>query len=85
MLDYGGQLGLDTAALKSCMAAPETKAELERRFNEGVALKVANTPTVFVNGRRLVGGDRQTLEQFIQFELAATGPSRTPSAPQKQP
>jgi protein-disulfide isomerase len=81
MLDFGTQLGLDVAALRTCMAAPETRAALEASVQEGIALKVANTPTVFVNGRRLVGGDRQTLEQFIQYELAATAPkqSRAPT------
>ncbi len=75
MLDYGTQLGLDTGAMKTCMSDAATTAALQKSVEEGLALKVANTPTVFVNGRRLVGGDRQTLEQFIQFELAATGAS----------
>jgi protein-disulfide isomerase len=74
-LHYGSQLGLDTAAMKSCMADGSTTEAIQRLVQEGLALKVANTPTVFVNGRRLVGGDRQSLEQFIQFELAVAGGS----------
>jgi protein-disulfide isomerase len=71
VLEQGASLGLDQAAFKACMAAPETKAAVERSIQEGIDLKIANTPTVFVNGRRLVGGDRESLEQYIQFELAA--------------
>jgi len=33
-------------------------------------LGVESTPTFFINGRPMVGGDRQTLEQTIRFELA---------------
>jgi protein-disulfide isomerase len=72
IMEQSAALGLDQAAFKGCMIAPETKALVARSMAEGVDLKIANTPTVFVNGRRLVGGDRETLEQFIQFELAAT-------------
>lgn len=83
MLEQAAALGLDQDAFKTCVAAPETKQEVEASVQEGIALKVANTPTVFVNGRRLVGGDRESLEQYIQFELAATesktAPSRKPT------
>jgi protein-disulfide isomerase len=33
-------------------------------------LEVTSTPTIFVNGRRIVGADAATIERFIQFELA---------------
>jgi protein-disulfide isomerase len=32
-------------------------------------LEVTSTPTVFVNGRRMVGADPATLEQYIKYEL----------------
>ena len=72
IIEQAAALGLDQANFKTCMAAPETKALVDRSIAEALDLKVANTPTVFVNGRRLVGGDRESLEQYIQFELAAT-------------
>jgi protein-disulfide isomerase len=84
MLEQATALGLDQAAFKACMAARDTKQAVESSVQEGIDLKVANTPTVFVNGRRLVGGDQQTLEQFIQFELAATEHKPAP-APAKKP
>jgi protein-disulfide isomerase len=36
-----------------------------------VALAVTSTPTVYINGRPLVGGDVETLDRIIDFELAA--------------
>jgi len=35
---------------------------------------VNSTPTVFVNGRRLVGADPHLLEQYINYELAQQKP-----------
>lgn len=62
--------GLNADAFKSCMASPEAKAAVDRDHAEGVALAINSTPTVFVGGRPLVGGDKTTLEQYIKFELA---------------
>jgi hypothetical protein len=42
--------------------------------DEGKAVQISSTPTVFVNGRPVIGGDENTLEQYIQFEL---GPQET--------
>lgn len=57
-------------ALHSCMTAPETKAAVEADMTEGKALGVDSTPTFFINGRPFVGGDRQTFEQIIRFDLS---------------
>ena len=72
VVERGVAAGYDAGAFKVCMANPAMKAEVDKSAAEGVALKVANTPTVFVNGRRLVGGDRDGLTQFIDYELART-------------
>ncbi len=69
MQDYAAQSALDPNALKACMAAPETKSEVEKSMTEGESLHIVNTPTIFVNGRRLIGPDAATLQQFIQYEL----------------
>jgi len=70
VLQQGVAAGYDEASFKACMADPAMKAEVEKSVTEGDKLKIANTPTVFVNGRRLVGGDRQALVQYIDYELA---------------
>jgi protein-disulfide isomerase len=79
MVDLAGQAGLDTNVFTACMASPRANQAVMENVKEGQALKVANTPTVFVNGRRIIGGDRGLLEQYIQYELA----TQSPSAPSK--
>jgi protein-disulfide isomerase len=71
MLEVTGQAGVDPVDFKACMVAPETKAAVQKDVAEGQAVKIANTPTVFVNGRRVVGGDPQILRQYIDYELSA--------------
>ncbi len=71
MLDFAARVGLDSAAFKTCLASKDTSEALTRSIEEAKDLKIANTPTVFVNGRRMIGADRQILEQYILFELAA--------------
>lgn len=72
MQDYATQSGLDPDVLKVCMAAPETKSEVEKSMAEGELLHIVNTPTIFVNGRRLIGPDAATLQQFIRYEVNAS-------------
>jgi len=69
MLDYAGQSGLDAEAFKSCMASPEAGAAVNASRANGQQLDVNSTPTVFVNGRRIVGADAHLLEQYINYEL----------------
>lgn len=70
MTDYAGQSGLDADAFKACMAGPEAGAAVNASRANGQLLDVNSTPTVFVNGRRLVGADPHLLEQYINYELA---------------
>jgi protein-disulfide isomerase len=70
MTDFAGKAGLNVDGFKSCMAGPDAAAAVDASRANGVQLEVTSTPTIFVNGRRLVGADAHTLEQFIQYELA---------------
>ena len=70
MTDYADQSGLDVDALKGCMASPEAGAAVNASHANGEKLEVSSTPTVFVNGRRMVGADEHLLEQYINYELA---------------
>ncbi len=69
MLDYAGQSGLDADTFKTCMAGPEAGAAVDASRANGQQLDVNSTPTVFVNGRRMVGADAHLLEQYINYEL----------------
>jgi protein-disulfide isomerase len=69
MMDYAGQSRLDTDTFKSCMASPEAAEAVNASHANGQLLEVNSTPTVFVNGRRIVGADPHLLEQYINYEL----------------
>ena len=71
LMDFAKAAGLNGDAFKACMASPEAEKVVAANHDEGVALGVNSTPTVYINGRPLVGGDAPTLEQYINFELAA--------------
>src|SRR5215472_13911554 len=61
MVDYASQAGLNGDAFKACMAGPEAPAAIEASRANGMTVEVQSTPTVFVNGRRMVGADARTL------------------------
>jgi protein-disulfide isomerase len=69
MVDFAGQAGLNQDAFKSCMASPEAGAAVDASRNNGMLLEVGSTPTIFINGRRLVGVDSRLIEQYIKYEL----------------
>jgi protein-disulfide isomerase len=70
MADFAAAAGLNPDAFKACMASPEAGAAVDASRANGQQLEVGSTPTVFVNGRRLVGADPRLLEQYIKYELA---------------
>jgi len=73
MVDYASQSGLDADAFKGCLASPEAGAAVNASHANGEKLEVTSTPTVFVNGRRMVGADANLLQQYINYELAKVG------------
>jgi protein-disulfide isomerase len=78
LISYTAQAGIDPEVFKSCMSSPEAKAAVDASHKEGEAVNVTSTPTVFVNGHPLVGGDKATLEQYIKFELSAASSATAP-------
>lgn len=85
MLRIAAEAGLDTGALASCVAEPATLDKLKAQIHEGSAAGVKGTPTVFINGKRVV-----RLNDFIALvdkESARLGlpPLPRPEPPQAQP
>ena len=76
MGDFATQSSLNPDVFKACMASPEAAAAVDASRANGQKLEVTSTPTVFVNGRRLVGADPHVLEQYIQYELAQQQPAK---------
>ncbi len=71
LVGFASQAGLDADAFKACMSSPEAAKAVDDNHQQGLDLGINSTPTVFVNGRPLPGGDITTLEQYIDFDLAA--------------
>lgn len=70
MLDYAGKAGLNVDTFKACMASPEAAAAVNANIENGKLLEVNSTPTLFVNGRRLVGADPHAVQRYIDYDLA---------------
>ncbi len=71
LVSYAAQSGLDADVFKQCLASQEAKQSVAADHAQGEILNITSTPTVFVNGRTVVGGDKPTLEQLIRFEQQA--------------
>ena len=65
------KLNLDT--FKACMSSEDAKKFVETERAEGAELGVNSTPTIYVNGRPVVGGDPNLTQQFIQYEVNTHG------------
>jgi protein-disulfide isomerase len=59
------------------MASPEPGAAIDASRANGQLLEVSSTPTIFVNGRRMVGADQSVLEQYINYELTQQKTAKT--------
>lgn len=70
VVDFTGQNALNADTLKACMAGPQAAAEVDASIANGNLLEVRSTPTIFVSGRRVVGADPHTIQQYIDYELA---------------
>jgi protein-disulfide isomerase len=68
---FAKDAGLDSDTFKACLSSPDAEKAVNANRAEGVALEVNSTPTVFINGRPIVGGDAESLIRLIDFELAA--------------
>ena len=74
--EFAAQANLDKDAFKSCLSSKEGKDAVENNHREGESLNVNSTPTVFINGRPVAGGDKATIIQYLTYE---SGPTTTPT------
>jgi protein-disulfide isomerase len=69
-------VGLDAQKISTCAASPETDARIKKSQALGATLDVNETPTVFINGRRVPGIANipyDNLKQLVQFEIDHAG------------
>jgi protein-disulfide isomerase len=74
--EYATTAGLDSTKLAACAVEPDTEARVKKSLQLGQSLDVNETPTVFINGRRVRGiGDipYEQLKALVQFEIDHAG------------
>ena len=68
--DFAKDLGLDTAALKSCVESGRMQSLVKADRAHAEQLQVNSTPTLFINKHRLVGSQPEgDLVRLIRQEL----------------
>jgi protein-disulfide isomerase len=68
--EWAKTAGIEPVQFSACLDDKSAVAEVERSMAEGRALGVNSTPTLFVNGRRLVGqAPWQQMKQIIEHEI----------------
>jgi protein-disulfide isomerase len=73
---FATAVGLDGSKVAACAATPETEARVKKSLDLGQALDVNETPTVFINGRRVkaIGSiSYDQLKALVQFEIDHAG------------
>ncbi len=66
---YATDLGLDVSAVKAAISQNKFGAKFERDRRDGQTLGVRQTPTIFVNGKRLPRLTEASLKVLIDDEL----------------
>ncbi len=71
VLEFAKGKELDALQLERCIDTKATEAEVDRSVAEAKELAVTGTPTLFVNGRQLIGPSTQwpNLRQVIDYEI----------------
>ncbi len=62
LIQYAKELGLDTAAFTSSLDQKKHAGQIEQDKQLAVRMDLYNTPTFFINGRKIVG--ERTFEQL---------------------
>ena len=75
---YGGELGYDAAAVKSCIESGKFTEAVRADQQEGLQIGVSGTPTFFIDGQPFVGA--QPIDNFRQaIALVSQGKSIVPT------
>ena len=73
--EYAGELGLDDAAFATCLDEGRYAERVRRDLQVGQQYGVSSTPTVFINGRQVLGAAAfETYDEIVREELDAARP-----------
>ncbi|HLW54575.1 MAG TPA: thioredoxin domain-containing protein [Candidatus Angelobacter sp.] len=73
---FAAAVGLDADKIVSCTTSLETEARVKKSLDLGRSLDVNQTPTIFINGRRVLGVadiPYPQLKNLVQFEIDHAG------------
>lgn len=71
LAEYAQAAGVDTLRLGACVQSPDTYVRIQKSIDLAKSLNVTQTPTLFVNGRKvtqLVNVPYEQVKQIVQFE-----------------
>ena len=63
---YAKEIGLDEEQFNNCLDSEKYKQEVEKDINDAKDLGVKGTPTFFINGRKVLGADKEKIKQIIE-------------------
>ena len=76
-LDFGqlaASLNLNAEQFNACLESSKYATEVEKDYQDGVALGIDGTPTMFVNGQLIAGAQPYSvIENVIKQELSKSG------------
>jgi protein-disulfide isomerase/uncharacterized membrane protein/rhodanese-related sulfurtransferase len=79
---YAAELGLDQRKFVECLQKGEMAKRVMQDETDGRALGVHETPTFFIDGRRIIGViEYKQFAQLLENELKKEGEKKTASAP----
>lgn len=79
---YAGEVGVDAAAVKTCVDSGKHTAAVQADLQEGIQLGVQGTPTFFLNGQSFVGA--QPIDNF-RYALAMVERGESIATPTPEP
>ena len=63
---YAKQLNLNEEQFNNCLDSEKYKQEVEKDINNAKDLGVKGTPTFFINGKKVLGADKEKIKQIIE-------------------
>ena len=74
LIGYAAELGLDVKRFTESIDGKKHKAEIDRDVKLALSLDLYNTPTFFINGRKIVGDvPYEYLKKAVEEELKDEG------------
>ncbi len=72
--EYAQKVGLDVAEFEADMQSPEIQQQIQEEMKQATSAQVTGTPTIFVNGKRLMNrspeGFRAMIEEILKEKKA---------------